>query len=259
MRLWLIITLLPTVVFANYMGNIGTPAIHGSVSLNPFFSVSSGYVYDVTRNREFVSAGGDIKTFDTCSNFNVTSIAIMRRLEFYTLCGSSYESLRWMEVLLSTDKQEAQTKKYISSKKHFSYGIGTKVILLQFATTIFGINIQYFSFPCVHYINDIIENLHLPFLDERFDFNDSCVCYNEWDISIGIATTVACLVPYVATKYVASQIDIMNDHNVLGSYKNSHSWGVVAGCSFNIGIFHFNAEMRRYNETSVSFQVSSSF
>lgn len=241
------------------MGNIGTPYIYGSMSINPCFSISEGYVYDVVRNKKFVSANNDVKEFDICSNFNIFAVSVMRRLELYTLLGPSYESLRWMEELLSNDVQSLTSKK-ISSKKHFSYSVGTKIVLLQFATTLLGINIQYFSFPCIHYINDIIDNLHISFLDDmRFDHNDDCVRYSAWDVSLGITCMISHFLPYVAIKYATAHLELMNDHNVINAYNNIDNWGLVSGCSFNAGMFHFNVEVRRYSETSMGVQVSSSF
>lgn len=255
----LIMFLFPILLFGNYTGNIGTPFIQGTVSLNPFCSISEGWVYDIVKHKNLYNYSNskkeNIQDFDICSNFNLFSISMMRRFEIYTLIGSSYDSLKWIDDLLG-----GKRSKESEYNKHLSYAIGTKIILLQFAQTLLGINLQYFSFPCVHYVKSIVENLHIPFLENmQLQVGDDCVQYGEWSASIGIATHVRLLMPYVSISYFSSCLEVMKDHTTLTKYDNAEKWGVIIGCSANVNFMHFNIEIRRYNEMSIGAQMSTSF
>lgn len=254
-----ILVFFPMFLFGNYMGNIVTPFIQGSVSRDPFFAISEGYVYDVIYRQDLFDKYNDKKEFRVYSNFNIFSLSIMRRLELYTLLGSSYESLGWVESLLSGVSTPGG--KRTQKKKYLSCALGMKVILLQFSRILFGINVQYFSLPCVHYIKETLENISTYFLEDMclFDSNNYDIQYNEWNFSFGLTAMIYYFMPYIAIGYKISHFEATTYQNVLAVYDNMTRWGLIAGSSFNVGVLHLNAEIRRSSETSIGFQVSSSF
>lgn len=246
-------------LFALYTGNPASPSLLQKGLFNAqsyFISVSTGYIYDnvwdknivPTETPDFVSLE-KVGDFEVHSNFASFALVFLKRLEIYTYLGVSKENIDWKTKIPFSSTE-------INTKNHFSYSVGAKAIMLQFSSTVFSIDFQYFTLPKSNKMMQKIVNIYMP-----MELSKQYLNIKEWQLAFGIATRLGPLTPYVGGDYshLRLQVKTENDFPTL-DFKNKRSWGIFFGSSLNISsILFVTGEMRFFNEKAFSLSATTDF
>ena len=119
-------------LFGAYVGNPADPALMNTGFFSggyPFFKFTSGYIYDYTSNKRYVSSSPDqaIRQFGLHSQLASFSFIFIERLQVFGTAGGSKEVVE--EKKLYDMLFESHTN------YHFSWSAGAKVIFLQWGQT----------------------------------------------------------------------------------------------------------------------------
>lgn len=258
---FLLFFLNPIFLFCAYVGNPCSPALMqtGLFSVhNHFINVTSGYLADFVFDKkikpddkpEFVNLD-KVKEFEMHSNMASLSLIFLRRMEIYSYLGVSKETMDWKNKIDQGNPTEIKTK------NHFSYGIGSKFILLQFPYSGVGLDVQYFSLPSSDKVLQKLKNIYIP-----LEVDSQYLKIKEWHIALGCGLKLAALSPYFGVKYLKYRVDVKTEGKDLPTikFKNCNSFGVFTGISLNLSnSFYLNAEARFIDEFAVAGAAVASF
>lgn len=241
---------------AGYVGNPASPALmHGVFSGGSFINLYSGYVYTQVWDKNITSSNippnVTLEKVGACemqSNFATVGINLVRRLELYSYLGVSKENIDWTAKFPFSSPE-------IKVKNHFSYVLGAKAIMLQFARTVFSLDFQYFTLPATDIPIPKIVSIYMP-----IPIGSQYIKLKEWQLAAGIASKLGPITPYVGVKYSRLNLDVNSTDLPTLSFKNSKSWGLFAGISLNFAnILMATGEIRWVDEKAVSAAVSTAF
>lgn len=248
---------------ASYVGNIAGPAIleKGLFSdKDPWIKVQTGYLVDFTNDKKLVSdhnipiLGNEnrINDFEIISNMGMISVVLRERMEIYGMLGQSKIELNWFSNAPNDEEENGQFRK-IESDYNFSWITGTKVILLQFGKTYFGLDFAYFRIPNIKRSLYFLNDESIP-----FNTNPQYLTLREWHLAFGLASTMGYFTPYLGGKYLLTKIRFRSDNSF--NLKNRLSFGIFLGTTISVGEkFSLNAEARLHDELAYSVSGSAAF
>lgn len=234
-------------LFGAYVGNPADPAIMNTGIFSegyPFFKFTSGYIYDYTQNKRFVSDNDQqtIKKFGLHSQLASFSLIFIERLQLFGTAGGTKETVEEQPIF--------DTILDVHTNYHFSWSTGGKVILFQWGQTFFSTDFTYFAIPSSEksffkYLN----HMNLPVGGEKQKFS-----LREWQISAGLSSRFFFLTPYGGATYLHSKLHA--DIN----YHNAETWGFFYGLTLSVtGRFHLNFERRVRDEFAYTFSTIAVF
>lgn len=226
-------------LFGAYVGNPASPALMNTgffSSSYPFFKFTSGYTYDYTENKRFVSSDDEasIKKFGLYSQLASFSLIFIERLQFFGTAGGSKELVKEQpiyEMLLD-----------VHTNYHLSWSGGAKIILFQWGQTFFSADFTYFAIPSSHksYLK-FLDKLDLPKGKQEFSLE-------EYQASFGLSSRFYFLTPYVGASYLKSKLHV----NI--NYHNDVNFGYFYGLTLSLtGRLHVNFERRLRDEFAYTF------
>lgn len=259
--------LIPTAGFTSYIGNPAEPSLMSSgifSGYSPWYKVITGYVYDNSTEKHMVFANNEdgfenidrVNSFSVESNWGNLALILVRRLEVYLQVGTSKEKIKWTSPPME-GFNEGNLGLSATSTNHFSMNTGAKVILLEFARTLVGLDFHFFRINAPGKFSYILDKLNYP-----FDFGPKYLILRETELSVGVARRIGyVLTPYMGISYLKSRLKIKADGVKDTLYfKNQKKWGFYFGGSLNItSMFNFSAEGRFGNETAYSFAANTAF
>lgn len=256
---WLLILFFAFPVFGSYVGNPASPAIMNMGIFSgpsPFFKFTSGYLGDYTSNLRLQARSNNAnidpqQTFHELgihSQMATVSAILVERLELYGAAGGSKEHAKWDRQPTYSDFTTIMTD--FESSYHFSWGLGCKVILVQWWQTYLGANLSYFDVPSSHqsYFK-FLNRLNLPMEPEKQTFS-----MHEWQFSLGLSSRFWIFTPYGGASYLATRVNIHGAGDVPPLYyKNRENYGFFYGLTISLtGRFHINLERRVRDEFAYS-------
>lgn len=253
--------------FTSYIGNPADPLLMSSGLFsgnNPWYKIVTGYVTDHSTEKHMVFANNDpdfdnierVNSFCVDSNWGNLALVLVRRLELYLQVGTSKEKIRWTSPAVP-GRLNADLGLSAKSSNHFSMNTGAKVILLEFARTLIGMDFHFFRINAPGKFSYILDQLNYP-----FDFGPQYLMLRETELSLGFARRIGyILTPYVGVSYLKTRLKIKAQGVKDKLYfKNQKKWGVYFGGSINLSSkFNFSAEGRFGNETAYSFTTNAAF
>ena len=265
--LLLFILLSKNTVFASYIGNPADPLLMSSGLFsgnNPWYKIVSGYVMDQSTEKHMVFASDDpnfenierVNSFSVESNWGNLALILVQRLELYIQVGTSQEKIKWTSPPMP-GFNSGNLGLSAKSDSHFSMNTGAKVILLEFARTLIGVDFHFFRINAPGKFSYILDRLNYP-----FNFGPQYLILRETELSLGIARRIGfILTPYVGVSYLKTRLKIKADGVKESLYfKNQKKWGTYFGGSINLtSKFNFSAEGRFGNETAYSFSANTAF
>lgn len=235
-------------LFGAYVGNPADPALmnSGFLSANyPFFKFTSGYIYDYTSNKRYVSSDGALKQVGLHSQLGSFSLIFVERLQLFGTLGGSKEAL----------KENSVTDLFFDSHTsyHFSWSTGAKVILLQWGQTYFSTDFTYFAIPeSSDSFFEFIKRFNLPMNLATAEKQE--LSLKEWQLSGALSSRFFFLTPYGGANYLSSRL------NADVTYRNQVRWGYFYGVTLSLtGKFHLNFERRVRNEFAYTFSTIAVF
>lgn len=232
-------------LFGAYVGNPAAPALMNTGFFSdgyPVFKFTSGYIYDYTQNKRFVSDNQMIRKFGLHSQMASFSFIFIERLQFFGSAGGSKEIVE--------EKPIYDAILDVHTNYHFSWGAGTKVILFQWGQTFFSGDFTYFAIPSSQksyfkYLN----RLNLPLNTEKQEFS-----LREWQVSAGLSSRFYFLTPYVGATFLNSKLHAQIN------YHNDVDWGYFYGLTLSLtGRLHLNFERRMRDEFAYTFATIAVF
>ncbi len=233
-------------LFGAYIGNPADPALMNTGIFSagyPFFKFTTGYTYDYTQNKRFVSSDDEtIKKFGLHSQMASFSFIFIERLQFFGRAGGTKETVEGRPLYdMVLD---------VHANYHFSWSAGTNIILFQWGQTFFSGDFTYFAIPSSHksYFK-FLNRLNLPLDQGKQEFS-----LKEWQASFGLSSRFYFLTPYVGATYLKSKLHAQIN------YHNDVNWGYFYGLTLSLtGRFHLNFERRMRNEFAYSFATIAVF
>ena len=246
------------------VGNPATPALtqNGIFSSNPWIKGTTGYLADYVSDLRLTLASGsaEFNPDETFSRFGLhsqmasISLIFLQRLELYALLGGSKEHLKWHD--------EPKTSLYsalfdLQTTYHFSWALGTRVVLLQWGQTFFSFDGCYFTVPSSQQAYfKFLNRLKLP-LEE-----DGQLFYlREWQAGASLASRLWIFTPYAGIQYLSTKLHIQSgpDNSVL-NYHNKSTIGYYYGLTLNItSKFLVTFERRVRDEFAYMFSTQAIF
>ncbi len=234
-------------LFGAYVGNPGDPALMNTGFFSggyPFFKLTSGYIYDYTANKYYVSSEKPeaIHRFGLHSQLASFSLIFIERLQLFGTAGGTKEIVeekKFYDMLFD-----------VHTTYHFSWSAGAKVILFQWGQTYFSGDFTFFDVPSSHqsffkYLNRM--NLPIEIEKQRFSLR-------EWQLSAGLSSRFFFLTPYAGATYLHSRLHADID------YHNQVNWGYFYGLTVSItGRLHLNFEQRMRDESAYTFSTIAVF
>lgn len=258
---WLFFLLLiPLIGMASYTGNPGSPALlsRGLFGLpSSFLGVHTGYLFDymdhkklltVQRPEEASSLAKEMH-LEMEAHLSYLSVSLLKRMEVYSFLGITQEKMKW-----EAHPQEDSAK--LKIKPHFIYAIGSKFILLDFGSTLVGLDVQWFRLPSLKKLTTIFQSLPLTSL-----LAYEQVKWKEWHAALGISTRLGPFSPYLGGKYSRTWVTIRSKKDLPSlKMRAEKKLGLFLGLSLTLTqSFYLSGEMRFFDEKATSIQVTSSF
>lgn len=233
-------------LFSAYVGNPADPALMSTgffSSSYPFFKFTSGYIYDYTQNKRFVSQDDfHFKKFGLHSQLASFSTIFIERLQFFGTAGGSKEMVE--------EKSLYDMVLDIHTNYHFSWSAGGKLILFQWGQTFFSADFTYFAVPPS-------SKSYFKFLDRMktvFDTKKQEFSLHEWQASVGLSSRFYFLTPYAGVTYLKSKLQAQIP------YSNDVNWGYFCGLTMSLtGRLQFNFERRLRDESAYTFATVAVF
>lgn len=230
-------------LFGAYVGNPADPALMNTGVFSsgyPFFKFTSGYIYDYTANKRYVSSDDDtaIHKFGLHSQLASFSFIFLERLQLFGTAGGTKETVE--------EKKFYDMIFDVHTNYHFSWSAGAKVILLEWGQTYFSGDFTYFDIPSSQksffkYLN----RLNLPLSIEKEEFS-----LREWQVSAGLSSRFFFLTPYAGVTYLHSRL------HAEVTYHNQVNWGYFYGLTVSLtGRLHANFERRMRDEFAYTFST----
>ena len=220
------------------VGDPAAPALasRGIFSSNPWIKVTTGYLADYVSNLRLTLSSGnaDFNPNETFSQFGLHSqmasfsLVLLQRLEIYTLLGGSKEHLKW--------HSEPKTSLYsalfdLQTTYHFSWALGTRIILLQWGQTFFCFDGSYFAVPSSQQaFFKFLNRLNLPMEEPGQHFY-----LREWQMGLSLASHFWIFTPYAGIQYLKTKLHIQSgpDTSVL-TYQNKKNIGYYYGLTLSL-------------------------
>lgn len=242
-------------LFGCFVGNPGSPSIMNQgffSSTYPIFKATTGYLGDYTSDKRYVSTRSstpdELRHFGIHSQMATVSVIFLERLEILGAAGGSKEHAKWAQNATMSDI--TTTLLDFESTYQFSWGIGAKVILLQWGQTFLTTDYNYFCVPTSQksYFR-FLNRLNLNLMTEKQTFS-----IREWQVSAGLASRFFFVTPYGGITYLNSKLDI---HSGVGIpplyYRNKEHFGYYYGLTLSLtGRMHITMERRVRDEFSYS-------
>jgi hypothetical protein len=256
---WLLF-FLPSLLFSAYVGNPANPAIMNTgffSANNPFIKGTSGYIYDYTSNKRMKAKQKNpdfdpntaFKEFGLHSQLATFSFILVERMEFFGYAGTSKEQAK--------GRNNANYTLDFDSGYHFSWGAGTKAVLIQWGKTYLSCDFTYFTIPSS-------TKSFFKFLDQfpiPFEATEQNFYLREWQFSGGLSSRFYCFTPYGGITYLNSRLHIQakgDAHSI--NYFNSEKLGYFYGLTLSLtGRFHLNFERRVRDEFAYTFSTIAVF
>jgi hypothetical protein len=233
-------------LFGAYIGNPADPALMNTGFFSasyPFFKFTSGYIYDYTSNKRYVTDEDPlIHKFGLHSQLASFSFIFIERLQIFGTAGGTKEVVE--------EKKIYDMMFDVHTDYHFSWSAGAKVILLQWGQTYFSTDFTYFDIPSSHHsFFKYLNRLNLPIRTEKQEFS-----LREWQISAGLSSRFFFLTPYAGGTYLHSRLHAQK------TYHNQANWGYFFGLTLSLtGRFHLNFERRMRDEFAYTFSTIAVF
>ncbi len=245
MRFFFLLAALP--LFGVYVGNPASPALMNTgffSSEYPVFKFTSGYTYDYTQNKRFISSDDDaqIRKFGLYSQVASFSLIFIERLQLFGTAGGSKEVVEERPIYdMILD---------IHTNYHFSWSAGAKIILFQWGQTFFSGDFTYFAIPSSHksYFK-FLSRFKLP-----VELGKQELSLKEYQASVGLSSRFYFLTPYVGVSYLKSKL-----HAKI-NYHNDVHFGYFYGATLSLtGRLHLNFERRVRDEFAYTFATIAVF
>lgn len=246
-------------LFALYTGNPAEPILlkKGIVSpLNTLVTVTTGYLYTQVFNMDIIPKEipdevsiekmGDTELF---SNMASLGLIILKRLEVYGYLGTSKENIDWTSKIPFTSEK-------LDVKSHFAFSVGAKAIMLQFGSTVFSLDFQYFTLPSTEKLIPRIVNIYMP-----IPIGKQYLKMNEWQIAGGVASKIGPFTPYIGGKYSHVRLKVKSTEGIPDLvFRRRHNYGMFVGASLNFSfLMSATFEARLFDETAISAAVNMVF
>ncbi|MEL7431597.1 MAG: hypothetical protein AAGI90_03595 [Chlamydiota bacterium] len=252
---FLLFLLLPWTLQATYVGNPASPGLlqTGLFSVhNYLINVATGYVYDISWDKKIAAKDPSypVDEFTVESNWSAISLTLLRRLSVYSYLGVSKETMQWDQSSLSGHGGKLKTK------NHFSYSVGTKVILLQFGSTKIALDAQYFSLPSSSSFAKTIGSIYWA-----FDPGEQSLSVEEWHIALGFVRSLGPFSAYLGGKYSQKDIQVFSeDSSPTLEFSQKVPVGLFGGLSLNVSRgLYLNLGGRLFDEYALSFAAIAAF
>lgn len=179
----------------------------------------------------------------------------IERLQIFGTAGGSKEHAKLKKRPSVEDL--SSTFFDFQSAYHFSWSVGSKVVLLQWGQTYFSTDFTYFAIPSspksfFKYFN----RLNLP-----LDLTKQKLSLREWQISAGLSSRFFFLTPYGGITYLHSKLHVQEGPEVPSiNYYNEKKIGYFYGLTVSLtGRFHVNLERRVRDEFAYAFSTIAVF
>lgn len=259
--------LLTSFLFSNLhavlVGNPSAPELYtcGLISKNQILYLRCGYFYDNIYHGEYKE-----EEFEEISSENQNHSLLKLRTQGALITANIKN--RWdIYSMLGSAKMNLDNQ--ISTTGHFSWCVGTRVLLLRYKNFDLGIDGKY-SQTLQDSDHLIIDDKVLPIITENFGFK-----VEQYQAFLGISYKIDMFVPYVGTTYLYSTIrpysgakhlsttrglfrypypneDLINDF-IYKNNINSHKWGFTAGVTIiSNNMVSVNVETRLVDQDAVN-------
>ena len=167
-----------------------------------------------------------LKRFGLHSQMAVFSLALLNRLEFYTLLGGSKEIVK-----LHKEPETPFSLFEFQTTYHFSWAVGTRIVFLQWGQTFLSMDGSYFSVPSSqHAFFKFLNRANVP-LDE----NEQQLHLREWQIGAALSSRFWFLTPYIGVKYLRTTLRIQEGpENSTLTYRNHPRIGYYFGATISL-------------------------
>lgn len=228
--------LLATPLAALPVGNPAEPSLMTSGLLwdecNPcpceILSLRTGFYGDYVFNRHLRDAFQEFEHASIYTNAGYLAANLWNRIDFFATLGASSLFVETNEEVFV--EPETGGRVQFESNSRFSWSVGGRASLLEYACYTLGAEAQYFS-----------TNVNLS----RATFSgstgttsfypDTNVHYKEWQAGLGISRRIYMFVPYVAVKWskcmLFSRVSLDDLGSEVARLRNRKSWGYAVGCT----------------------------
>ncbi len=236
------------------VGNPYNPGILGKGLLIPsdnWINFRVEYLGNFVTDRRLMQAArgaGKVDCFSQYTNSGSLTLNIKERVDIYGTCGVGNISGKWrVKNLGVTSWVKAK------SNSHYTWTIGTNIILLEWKKTCLGFNISYMEMePALKLltIDNVLGNV-----------SNAGFHYHEWQGAIGVARRIKFLIPYIGIQYTSVECivdspytpSIAPNYSTTNHFKSKNHAGVYLGCAISNGnIFFLNIEARLVDEEAMT-------
>ncbi len=255
---FIILYFLPVVYLqASYTGSPADPSfLQGGFTSQYLFHISSGYINDTVWDKKIrPKTLPDSTALKTPQEFKIESqwgaiiLTLLKRLSVYTYLGVSKEKMDW------ENKPNYYGDENLKTKSHFSFSLGTKVILLRFGSLQIGVNAQYFSIPSVETIEKRIRDLYIP-----FPLSDQYLELKEWQAAVSAVKILGPFSVYGGLKWMQSKLKVSATGEPTLRFINQKNLGLFTGLTINITrALYGTIEGRFFDEYALSFATITAF
>lgn len=251
---------IPSLIFGAYIGNPANPAIMNTGFFSgsyPFIKGTSGYIYDYTSNKRMEAKqkngqfdpNATFKEFGLHSQLASFSFVLVERIEFFGYAGNSKEQAK--------GHRNSTSDFNFDSHYHFSWGAGSKAVLLQWGKTYLSCDFTYFTLPSS-------TKSFFKFFDQftqSFDLSKQPFYLREWQLSGALSSRFYCLTPYGGITYLNSKLHVAPGTETGAiNYFNEKKLGYFYGLTLSLtGRFHLNFERRLRDEFAYTFSTIAVF
>jgi len=177
------------------------------------------------------------------------SVILVERIEFFGYTGTSKEQAK--------GHKESTSLFDFDSHYHFSWGAGTKAVLLQWGKIYLSGDFTYFTIPSS-------SKSFFKFF-EQFQSAANLVKQTfhlrEWQLSGALSARFYCFTPYGGVNYLKSKLHVhAGTETGAIDYVNQDKWGYFYGLTLSLtGRFHLNFERRIRDEFAYTFSTIAVF
>lgn len=250
MRKYFFILFLSSSLFSSYVANPYFVKIpEGFFFKNKFFNMRFGYLFSnmyQSKYKDKYANSANPYFFSIQTQSGMVILNFFQKMDFIAMLGNS----------------KIEIDKEIFTDNHFSFCVGSKILLLQNHNLDFALDVKYFRTKQDTYYF-LVEKKVFPIITEDFGY-----LYEELQGSLAASYKIEHLIPYAAITYLHSTIepyplerglirypspmqDTIETFLTAKESKNVKIWGAVLGTSFYHKNFLVNIEGRFFDQNAV--------